>query len=177
MAPKDKMYHLLSETETFTPEARSNTFQLPAPLHISEPISVGITITDDIAHWDSVDRLHDVLLRIRLSDVTEMAHVVFKLNGMELPESLLRKINEVYRMTAARYGARSSYWFIFKLDREHWPVPGKNILEVTLLETDPDLIAEAPRVRDVELEIKYLLGKNFHRGFVDPSLGPYEIIS
>jgi hypothetical protein len=30
-------------------------------------------------------------------------------------------------------------------------------------------------LRDVELEIKYLMGKSFHRGFVDPDLGPYEL--
>jgi len=56
-------------------------------------------------------------------------------------------------------------------------------LEVTLLEVDTDVITEphctgcppALRyIRDVELETKYLMGKSFHRGFVDPDLGLYE---
>lgn len=44
---------------------------------------------------------------------------------------------------------------------------------MTLLERDPDL-TEQIFLRDVELETKYLMGQNFHRGFVDPALGPYE---
>ena len=28
-------------------------------------------------------------------------------------------------------------------------------------------------LRDVELELKYLMGRNFHRGSVDPDLGHY----
>ena len=46
-------------------------------------------------------------------------------------------------------------------------------LEVALLERDPDLSPLA-YVRDVELETKYLLGKNFHRPRFDNDLGPYE---
>ena len=67
----------------------------------------------------------------------------------------------------------SGYWFVFKLDRDHWPVRGENALEVTL--NHKDLVA-LPEVilRDVELEIKYLMGKNYHRSFVDPDLGPFE---
>ena len=28
-------------------------------------------------------------------------------------------------------------------------------------------------LRDVELEVRYLMGRHFHRAFVDPDLGPY----
>ena len=31
-----------------------------------------------------------------------------------------------------------------------------------------------PEVLDVELETKYLMGKNYHRDYVDAELGPYE---
>ena len=65
------------------------------------------------------------------------------------------------------------YWFVFRLDRDHWPVKGPNSLAVTLTERDPDVMAQV-QIRDVELEIRYLMGKNHHRGFVDADLGPYE---
>ena len=41
--------------------------------------------------------------------------------------------------------------------------------------TPPDLAQALPEifVRDVELDIKYLMGRNYHRG-QDVDLGPYE---
>ena len=93
----------------------------------------------------------------------------FRLNGEWLPETSLRKINQMYRMSAPRYRTGSGYWFIFRLDRDHWPRIGRNRIEVLLARRDPDLIDDV-FVRDVELEIKYLMGKNFHRG-QDPDLG------
>ena len=131
MAPRDKHYHLLGETATSKPEARTSTFQLPAPLEIDDPVSVQLTITDDLPRWGDAGRVHEVLLRVRVMNVSEMAQLPFKLNGTVLPYSLLRKINEVYRMTAARYRANGGYWFIFKLDREHWPIKGVNTLAVS----------------------------------------------
>jgi hypothetical protein len=41
------------------------------------------------------------------------------------------------------------------------------------LEKDEGVLP-TPFLRDVELETKYLMGKNFHRSFVDADLGPYE---
>ena len=177
MAPKDKFYHLVTETtagKTFNPQARTDTFQLPAPLEIGQPTTIQIAISDDLTHWDSMGRVHEVILRLRVAEVTERSRLRFTLNGKELPDHLLRKINEIYRMSAPRNRVQSGYWFIFKLDREHWPVQGNNTLEVTLVETDPKLITPTAYIRDVELETKYLMGKNFHRGFVDGDLGPYD---
>lgn len=42
-----------------------------------------------------------------------------------------------------------------------------------LLHRDAAVTPE-PFLRDVELETRYLMGQHFHRGFVDPDLGPYE---
>jgi hypothetical protein len=78
----------------------------------------------------------------------------------------------MYMMRSPRYRI-FGYWFVFKLDRAHWPRTGENEFEVTLHHRDevvlPDLI-----LRDVELETKYLMGKNFHRSFVDSDLGAFE---
>ena len=59
------------------------------------------------------------------------------------------------------------------MDRAHWPVRGSNSLQVTLHQRDPEVTPQIG-VRDVELDVKYLMGKNYHRGFVDADLGPYD---
>ena len=41
-------------------------------------------------------------------------------------------------------------------------------------ERDGDLDEQFCTVTDVELEIKYLKGKNFHRSYVAADLGPYD---
>ena len=78
----------------------------------------------------------------------------------------------MYRMSAPRYRTGSGYWFIFTLDREHWPIQGTNTIEVALTTRDPGVTPQV-FLRDAELEIQYLLGKNFHRG-QDQDLGPYD---
>ena len=114
-----------------------------------------------------------LVLRVRVMNTTELVQLRFCLNGAELPPGTLRRINELYRMQAPRYRTGSGYWFIWHLEQANWPVQGENILEVTLLEGDEGVLP-TPFVRDVELEVKYLMGKNFHRDFVDAELGPYE---
>ena len=109
---------------------------------------------------------------MRVAEATELDRIEFALNGRVLPVRLLRRLNQMYVMSAPRFRV-FGYWFIFRLDREHWPVRGRNVLEVTLVRRDPQVIPEAS-VRDVEMEVKYLKGKSFHRDFVDPDLGPWE---
>ena len=170
MAAKDKFYYVPTDTERERPHRVP--LQLPAPLEVGNPAAVRFTISDDLPRWDAVGRVHEVILRVLVMETTELDRLSFNLNGKDLPESLLRKINQMYRMSSPRYRV-FGYWFVFRLDREHWPRQGENTLEVTLLERDPDVTPQVV-VRDVELEIKYLMGKSFHRGYVDPDLGPYE---
>ena len=72
------------------------------------------------------------------------------------------------------------YWHIFRLGPENWPVIGENTVEVTLLKLDHNIVEDQlfDTLRDVELEIKYLMGRSFFRGegngMVDPDLGPYD---
>ena len=106
---------------------------------------------------------------------TERDELSFKLNGAKLPAHLLGTINHTYQLSSPRFRSHPSYWYIFRLDRDHWPVPGDNAIEVTLHERDPE--ATPPLwVRDVELEIRYLRDKGAYRGAhnTDPDLGPYE---
>ena len=175
MAPKDKYYYVPTILGRFgTPDPGPGlTVQLPLDLEENVPATVTFEISDDLPRWDKAGRVHEVLLRVRLENTTEIERLRFKLNGKELPEALLRKINEIYRMAAPRFRTGSCYWFVFKLDRDHWPQQGDNALEVTLLNRDPDVVHQTS-IRDVELETKYLMAKNFHRGFVDPDLGRYD---
>ena len=175
MAPRDKHYFVPTTTGRFPkdPVKAQVSDGLPVDMEGGEPVTVRLNISDELSRWDRIGRVHEVLLRLRIVNTTELDRLVFKLNGKELPEGLLRKINQMYRMSAPRYRVNNCYWFIFKLDRTHWPVQGENAVQVTLVERDPD-VAPQLYLRDVELEIKYLMGKNFHRGFVDQDLGPYE---
>ncbi len=118
--------------------------------------------------------MHEVILRFRVQSATETDVLRFLLNGRELPVEDLRRINEMYRMAAPRYRTGSCYWFVYRLGPEHWPRVGENRVEVELVEREPEAIPPLV-LRDVELEIRYLKGRAFHRGFIDPDLGPYNV--
>ena len=88
--------------------------------------------------------------------------------GFDCPKS---SCNHFYHVLHAPIAVR---WVTLSrnVDKNHWPRRGKNILEVTLTRRDPEVTPQI-FLRDVELEIKYLLGKKFYRG-QDPDLGDYE---
>lgn len=174
MAPKDKFYYVPTTTGRYR-EPRLEpglSMQLPVDLNVGTPVHVMLAVSDDLSHWDTVGRVHEVMLRLRIMNTTELDRLTVRFNGEVLPESLLRKINEMYRMSAPRYRTGSGYWFIYRLDQAHWPNRGDNVIEVTLTRRDPELSSQI-FIRDVELETKYLMGKNFHRG-QDVDLGPAE---
>ena len=174
MAARDKVYRL--PTETNAPprpvHVPRKANPLPVALEPGEPVRLALRISDDLRRWGDMGRVHQVLLRVRLTGTSELDRVGWRLNGAELPEPLLRRINEMYRMSSPLYRVFGQ-WYVFELDDAHWPVRGDNALEIELLHRDPGLLVEAG-IRDVELEIKYLMGASFHRGFVDLDLGPYE---
>ena len=189
MDPKDKFYNVATSTGKqppgsrigFTPnstERSSDLFSkkhgdsLPVVLETGKPVKIVNTIADDLSKWDEVDRVFDVKLRFRITSATETDEYVFKINGNTIPDTFLRKINRTYLMASPRHRI-FGYWYVFKLPKEFWPSKGKNTLEVSNLKRDED-IGPKPELRDVEFEIKYLMGKNYHRSFVDEDLGPYE---
>ena len=168
MAHKDKRYHVL------TGSGRTAGLEFPAKLPVTlvqgQSAIVEFTISDDLPRWDSVGRVHDVLVRVGITGSSELDRICFKLNGKELPASSMRTINLMFRMNVPRNRSVGGYWFIFRSERDRWPIQGKNTLEVTLLERDPDLMGEVS-IQHLELETKYLMGKNFYHGEVDPDLG------
>ena len=174
---RDKIYLMPSESPRRSTLGREDEpgAQLPRTLHVDRPETLTFTISDDLERWGDMKRVHEVNLRVMLTAVSEIDKITFKLNGKTLPDGLLRTINQMYRLRSPRHRI-FGYWFVFKLDRDHWPQQGVNELEVTLDHRDTVLKMDAG-VRDVELDIKYLMGRNFHRGFVDQDLGPYEFSS
>ena len=174
MAARDKIYYIPTVTGRYPNPTTEpgTTMQLPAYLQKGHKASITLSVSDDLRRWAKVGRVHEVLLRVRVMSHTERDRLKFYLNGRELPASLLRKINEMYRMTAPRYRTGSGYWYAFKLDAKHWPKKGNNTLAVELVRRDAQALPEI-FVRDVELDIKYLMGRNYHRG-QDIDLGPSE---
>jgi hypothetical protein len=175
MAAKDKFYFMPTATGRYgVPEAEPGLkMQLPIKLELNKPARVDFTVADDLAKWQQTGRVYEVLLRFRILDTTELDRWRFRFNGELLPASRLRKINEMYKMTAPRYRV-FGYWFVYRLGPEHWPRQGQNAFEVTLLERDPDVVPPVV-LRDVEMEIKYLMGKNFRR-WQEEDLGPAESV-
>ncbi len=174
MAPRDKHYYVPTETGRYPRPVTEPgvAMRLPAALTVGVPTRVVFRISDDLPRWHETGRVYDVVLRVRIMNTTERDRFRFSLNGKDLPDGQLRRINEMYRMSAPRYRTGSGYWFVFRPDRALWPREGFNALEVSLLERDPDVTAQI-YIRDVELEIKYLMGRSFHR-IDDPDLGPSE---
>ena len=142
-------------------------------MSLHNPAAAHFVISDDLQHWGKRERIHEVMLRVGISNITEIDNVRFSLNDTELPTGSMRRINQAYRMNAPRNRTGPTYWFVFRLESEFWPVKGQNILTATVIERDEHLLGDV-RLRDVELEIKYLMGKSFHREYVDPDLGHYE---
>ena len=135
---------------------------------------VGLAISDDVARWDDMGMIHEVLFRVRLVETTERDRVEVRLNGKALPENRLRRIINMYAMDAPVYRVTGACWYVFRLEGEYLPVCGANTVEVTLLEQESEAHVQ-PKLRDVEMEIKYLRGRGFGRGKVDPDLGLHKV--
>ena len=177
MAPKDKTYFVTTTTGRYPrPSLEPGlSMQLPVNLEVNQPVKVKISISDDLPRWHKAGRVREVLLRVRITNSTELDRFNFRLNGKPLPDAGLRKINQLYRMTAPRYRINNSYWYIYRLNHNHWPFKGNNTVEITLTQRDPNITPQI-FLRDLEMDIKYLMGKNFHRG-QDPDLGEVQSLT
>ena len=168
----DKFYYVPTNAQQNRMQSDRNP--LPARMDLNRPVEVDVRIADDLPHWGTMRRVHEVLLRLRILGNNETDAIDVGLNGRPLPDRLRRKINYLYTMDGPRYRVMGGYWHIYRLEVEHWPRKGSNALQVVLRARDGDLDEQFCTVTDVELEIKYLKGKNFHRSYVDADLGPYD---
>lgn len=175
MAPKDKFYSLPTASHRYPhPEEGLEPglkLQLPVTITEGNSATVVLPVSDDVKRWARTGRVHEVLLRVRLTNTTEIDRFEFRFNGKALRPAGHRQINETYKMSSPRYRV-FGYWYLWRLGPDNWPESGRNTFEAKLLHRDADLIPEVT-LHDVELEIKYKMGKNFHRG-QDPDLGPAQ---
>ncbi|MYC80971.1 MAG: hypothetical protein F4X19_02615 [Acidobacteria bacterium] len=169
MAPKDKLY-LVPTAGSYRSPPWEPGMPLPRQLAQGQRLRLELPVSDDLPFWNRVNRVHEVLLRFRVMNTNQLDRLVFRLNGQTLPDSGLRKINQLYRMSTPNRGGGFGYWFVYRLDASHWPRKGKNEVEVLLEHRDATVIPEI-LLHDVELEIRYLMGRNYHRN-EDPDLGP-----
>ena len=58
MSAKDKFYSVPTSEDTST--------KLPCKLELNTPVSVDFTISDDLHRWGNVDRVHEVIFRVRI---------------------------------------------------------------------------------------------------------------
>ncbi len=172
MAAKDKVYFVPTATGRFPdPQPEPGVArQLPAPLTVGQPAGTTFAVSDDLPRQDAADRLHQVLLRVRVTGVSERDRLTVRLNGAELPASGRRPINLTANTSWTRHRV-AGYWYLFPLTADCWPRRGRNTLEVTLDEADPEL-ATPRALHDVELKVDYLIGKSFTRDR-DLDLGPF----
>ena len=127
MAPKDKTYFVTTMTGRYPrPSTEPGlSLQLPADLTVNQPVKMQMTVSDDLLRWHKDGRVHEVLLRARMINSTELDRFSFRLNGKALPQSGLRKINQLYRMVAPRYRVNNCYWHIYRLDRKPLAAQGE----------------------------------------------------
>lgn len=199
MAQKDKIIFVPTDDDRFVSSGKRNmgcpspkdvleryrwepsTAQLPIALEVGVPATCSFLLTDDLPRWAAVNRIHEVLLRVRITGLNEVDILELHLNDRILEQhqsSGHRKINEMYKMTARSYRVMG-YWLLWRLplDGGQYLARGRNRLSVCLVSMDPEIAAEhhTRELRDVEVHTKYLQGKNFHRGDdygVDPDLVP-----
>lgn len=198
MAQKDKIVFVPTDEDRFASTGKRNVgrpspkdtleryrwepslVQLPVALAVGGPLKCNFLLSDDLPRWAAVDRVHEVLLRVRVTGLNEADVVELALNGEVLEQTHSaghRKINEMYKMTARQFRVMG-YWLLWRLPLDGGPlVQGRNELRVCLLSRDPELSVEhhTLELRDVELHTKYLQGAAFHRGDdygVDPDLVP-----
>ena len=76
-------------------------------MEIDRSVTTKFIVSDSLPRWDKVGRVHEVLLRVGIAGTTELDRIRFSLNGKQLPESILRKINQMYRMSGPRKPIRS----------------------------------------------------------------------
>ena len=100
--------------------------QLPKELDAGESHRVSFRVADDLQRWRRLGRVKSVVLRVRFREILpNYDRVEIHLNGQELPDSILRKVDMTYRLVDQHSSAHSitpyGYAYDFHLDPEHYP--------------------------------------------------------
>ena len=118
-------------------------------------------LADDLSHWEDLGRVESVILRVRFTNYQpHYDKIKIKLNGQELPESILKKVDMTYRLL--RMGPVNPYGYAFDyyLSPDYFPKQGLNKVTVVLLKRDPNVTFKMD-LYDVDCSIKYRLHRHF----------------
>ena len=55
---------------------------------MNSPLTLTLPIADDLPRWDKMSRVHEVMIRFRLTGASETDRLTFRLNG-KCPTTLL----------------------------------------------------------------------------------------
>ena len=169
LATADKTYRALSQASG---RGHANSLLpidtiLPRDLVVGEALEVPLRIADDLARWQRLGRVDEVVLRIRLSNFEpDSNRIRVRWNGSPLPDSILRRIDLHFRVI--RQGPIGPYGYVleYRLTPEHYPRPGDNTVELTLLKRDPKLSIPVGAY-DVDCSIRYLAHRDFERAPIE----------
>jgi hypothetical protein len=163
LATADKLYRARSakrgqSRETWLP---GGELELPRELIEGQPVGVPLRIADRLDRWHAQGRVDSVRLRVRITNIEpSLNDVRVSLNGRELPASRVELNDLIYRLY--NKGAIGPYGYVYEYDlpREHFPKPGKNLVDVTLTKKD-GMIDTRFELYDVDLAIRYRKHRNF----------------
>ena len=165
LATADKHYHVRSTRRSTTSMAwwPGRSTPLPKELLQGEETQVSFRLADDLPHWHALGRVKSVRLRVRLSNYQpHYDQVRIELNGRELPDSILEKVDMTYRLLRVGSAGPYGYAFDYHLGPDLFPKRGRNRVKVALLKRDPDISLKLS-VHDVDCFIEYRLHRHFER--------------
>lgn len=165
LATADKHYHVRS-THRSTPSMAwwpGRSKLLPKELQQGDDTQVSFTLADDLNRWHAVGRVKSVKLRVRFANYQpHYDQVRIELNGQELPDSILQKVDLTYRLLRVGAVGPYGYAFDYQLNSKLFPLQGRNRVKVTLLKRDPNISLKLS-VYDVDCFIEYRLHRHFER--------------
>ena len=136
----------------------------------NESAEISFRVSDDLNHWNGLNRIKAVILRIRFGGIIiNYDKVQVKLNRQLLPDFILKKVDMTYRLVDQASSSHSitpyGYAYDYYLDRNNYPKRGRNYLTVTLLKRDPN-IAQEFSIDRVDCRIEY----QFHQHYEEEPL-------
>ena len=166
LATADKTYHvrdLPKNPNSYGAGLPGTQPLLPKVLEVGKSEEIPMRIADDLRHWESLDRVKSVRLRIRINSLEpSLNELRFEFNGKTLADSSLEITDLNYRFIREGVAYQGSHIFQFTLEPDHYPTPGRNVVTVTLVRRDPAVDMEF-QIQDVDCSIEYRHHRHFER--------------
>lgn len=140
---------------------------LPRLLKEGRTQKIPLRVADNLRHWQKLERVKHVKLRVRLSNVEpSLNEFRIELNDQTLPDSILQITDLTYRFVQQGVAYQGNQIYEYLLPSKMYPIRGTNIVSVTLLRRDPSVDLEF-HVQDVDCSIEYRHHRHFDRHPID----------